>query len=254
MRDTLRRPYSAWSRKEGGLTLIELLITVGIIAALAALLLPVMASFQEKGKQASCLSHMREVARVVMQYSSENNNRVLPAVSGKTARMDENTWYEMLDEAGYLPGNPRNPDNAEASLWGGKMNSIMACPARDTAPFPYWQGAKHALHFTVNQHPGFFNRVNTETGQWPTLFQVKNPGRTFLLAESSFVIGYPNGDNMVYPHPRKGRNVEDGEGMNLVFYDGHAEYFKGKLPVLWPGSYAEIPYEQISPEESFPWY
>ena len=246
-----------FARKAGGargFSLIELLVAIGIIAVLAALLFPAAKSFMERGKQASCLSHMRQVASIVFQYSADNNNRVLPAVSGQTDHMNEDTWYEVLDTSGLLPGNPGNPANAGLSLWGGKTGGIMACPSRDSAPYPYWVGAKHALHFSVNQHPGFFNRVNTTSGRWPTLAQIAKPSRTFLLAESSWVIAYPVWENLAYPHPRKVKDLKEGDGMNLVFYDGHSEYFKGKLPVLPGGNFTQIPYDQIPPENSFPWF
>ncbi len=240
--------------QKSGFTLIELLAVVAIIAVLAALLFPTVGSIRESGKRTTCLSHMRELANVVFQYSADNGNRVLPAASGNNAWMNDSVWYELLDADGYLAANPNNPKNSPADVWNGKRNSIMSCPNRDSAPFSYWVGQKHAVHYSVNQHPGFYNRVNTSAGGWPTLAQVTRPGRTFLLAEANFPIGYPNGDNFVYPHARNGKKEADGEGQNLVFYDGHAEYFKGRLPVLWAGDFGYVPYETITQEDSFPWF
>jgi prepilin-type N-terminal cleavage/methylation domain-containing protein len=237
-----------------GVTLTEILVVLVIIAVLAALLFPAVTFFREKGNQTACLAHMRQLAAIILQYSTDNNNRVLPAASGQTDLMNEETWYEILDTSGLLPGNPNNPLNTGKSLWGGDKKGIMACPSRFSPPYPYWIGAKHALHYSVNQHPGFFNRANTTSGSWPTLFQVAKPARTFLLAESSFVIAYPDGENLAYPHPRNGKDLKEGAGMNLVFYDGHSEYFKGKLPVLPGVDFTKIPYESIAPENSFPWY
>ncbi len=246
-----------WRRKRNpstqAVTLIELLVVVAIIAILAALLIPMTNSMQEKARQASCLAHMKEMAGIISQYSAENDNRILPAVSGNNANMNDEAWYEELDEKGYLPGSPHATAGLnQATVWS--MRSIMACPARENPPSPYWVGGRHALHFTANQHPGFFNRVNTAAGAWPTLARIAKPSRTFLLAESSFFVAYPDGENLVYPHPKKGRTPEEGNGMNLVFYDGHAEFFKGRLPVLPGGDFSVINYEQLSPEDSFPWY
>lgn len=239
---------------ERGFTLIELLAAIAIIVILAALLMSGISTLMETSRRTTCMAHMRQVAGLITQYSTDNSNRLLPAVSGKTDRMDEDAWYELLDTSGVLPGNPDNPNNKGSELWGGKMNSVMACPSRPQPPYPFWVGGRHALHYTVNQNPGFLNRVNTTTGPWPTLAQIKQLRRTFLLAESSFFLGYPDGQNLVYPHPHTGSDVANGQGMNLVFYDGHAEYFKGRLPVLPGGDFTSIRYDQLSPDQSFPWY
>lgn len=241
------------TRCRHGFTLLELLAVIGIVILLAALLFPAISSFQESGRRNTCLSHMRQVANIIMQYSADNANRVLPAASGANAWMNDNLWYELLDADGYLPANPNNQET-KGDVWSGKRNGVMSCPSRDSAPFSYWAAQKHDLHYSLNQHPGFYNRVNTSAGSWATMAKIPKPSRAFMLAEASFPIGYPNGDNLVYPHPRKGKPVAEGEGMNLVFFDGHAEYYKGRIPNLWSGDYGQIPYENIAPEDSFPWY
>jgi prepilin-type N-terminal cleavage/methylation domain-containing protein/prepilin-type processing-associated H-X9-DG protein len=234
---------------DAGFTLLELMAVVGIVVVLAALIFPTIGSMKETGQRSACLAHMRQVAGIVLQYSADNGSRVLPAASGANAWMNDNVWYELLDGEDYLIANATKPNT-----WSGKRNGIMSCPARDSAAFSYSAAGKHDLHYSLNQHPGFFNRVNTSEGGWPTLAKIPNPSRAFLLAESSFPIGYPNGENLVYPHPRKGKPVTEGEGMNLVFFDGHAEYYKGRIPNLWGGDFGQIPYETIAPEDSFPWF
>lgn len=234
-------------------TLIELLCTVGIIILLAAIIYPTVTSFKEKGNQTACLSHMREVGKAVLQYSVENNNRLLPCISGENSNMNSVAWYYILDTEGLLPGNPNNPKNAGVGLWGGRRNSIMACPSRPSPPNPYWVIGKHDLHFALNQNPGFLNRVNTKAGGWPTLARIKQPSRTFMLAEASSFSVNPDGQNLAYPHPHRGSDYQNGQGMNLVFYDGHCEYFKGEFPVL-PGSSTSVPYDKIKPEDSFPFF
>lgn len=42
--------------------------------------------------------------------------------------------------------------------------------------------------------------------------------------------------------------------MNLIFFDGHAEYLKGRMPVIGAGDFTQVPYNTLTPEQSFPWF
>ena len=241
----LNRPPCA-RKADGGLTLVELLITVAIIGVLIAILIPAAASMQEAGKRTLCLSRMKQLSSVILGYSQENDQRILPSVMGAGGDMNDTAWYEVLDAKGELPGGLfRNP--------GQWDNSIMACPSRALPPAPHWMGGLGGIHYAVNQHPGFLNRASTTTGYWPRMMSVKHPSRTYLLAEARFFLVQNDAEFFVYPHPKKDSQNGKG-GMNLVFFDGHAEYLKGKLPALPGAAYNAVPYDSIKPEDSFPWY
>jgi prepilin-type N-terminal cleavage/methylation domain-containing protein len=55
-------------RRSDGFTLIELLVVIAIIALLAAILFPVFARVREKGRQAVCLSNLKQLGMGVMMY------------------------------------------------------------------------------------------------------------------------------------------------------------------------------------------
>jgi len=56
---------------------VELLIVVAIIAILAALLLPVLSTAKSKGKQASCVNNLRQLAMCWRMYSADNNEKLV---------------------------------------------------------------------------------------------------------------------------------------------------------------------------------
>jgi prepilin-type N-terminal cleavage/methylation domain-containing protein/prepilin-type processing-associated H-X9-DG protein len=54
-----------------GFTLIELLVVIGILAVLAALLLPLIANVWESGRRRTCQSNMRQIAAAIQLYTQD---------------------------------------------------------------------------------------------------------------------------------------------------------------------------------------
>jgi prepilin-type N-terminal cleavage/methylation domain-containing protein len=71
------------TRREG-FTLIEMLVVIGIIAVLAAIILPVYMAAQEKARQGNCLSNMHAIANAIkIAYQDEKSYPVEPYVDGQ---------------------------------------------------------------------------------------------------------------------------------------------------------------------------
>lgn len=64
--------------KRCGFTLIELLAAIGILALLAALLLPVFGTVRENGRRAACQSNLRQIGLAMQQYLQDNDHRYPP--------------------------------------------------------------------------------------------------------------------------------------------------------------------------------
>jgi prepilin-type N-terminal cleavage/methylation domain-containing protein/prepilin-type processing-associated H-X9-DG protein len=70
--DMLRPHEDAERPSQGGFTLIELLVVMSIIALLATLLVPAMASSATDSAAAKCMSNLRQIAVAWQMYADEN--------------------------------------------------------------------------------------------------------------------------------------------------------------------------------------
>jgi len=119
-------------------TLVELLVVVGIIAVLAALLIPSLKSAREKAQRAMCANRLRQLAAAAISYGTDNHGH-LPRGNrdGDDVQhciyLSRETYNVFLRSLGRpvptkVPG--QNPAGDPA----------MACPnlyGNDSNPLPY---------------------------------------------------------------------------------------------------------------------
>jgi prepilin-type N-terminal cleavage/methylation domain-containing protein len=77
MKQSCKRRFPRWRMGAGaGFSLIELLMVLAIIAALAALLLPALAGARDKGRQLACENNLKQLVTSVLMYAADNEGKL----------------------------------------------------------------------------------------------------------------------------------------------------------------------------------
>jgi prepilin-type N-terminal cleavage/methylation domain-containing protein len=145
-----------------GFTLVELLVVVAIIAILAGLLLPALASAKAKAKQAGCTSNLHQIGIGIQMYADDNRS-LFPETTHGTAATNR-SWIFTLRP--YL----------------GNVDAVRACPADRLARARI---TNYASSYIPNEYVAvdLVDPFGTVRESFRRLDALKNPVETVTLYE-----------------------------------------------------------------------
>ncbi|HEV2330084.1 MAG TPA: prepilin-type N-terminal cleavage/methylation domain-containing protein [Verrucomicrobiae bacterium] len=122
------------AKARNGFTLIELLVVIAIIAILAALLLPVLRSAQNRALRTQCINNLRQLGIAVNIYSTDNQD-YMPPLKYRDANCEDYP-YQMFE---YSPQDVSPPTFTSTGgpynlgiLWANDHSlkgQLFYCPA-----------------------------------------------------------------------------------------------------------------------------
>ena len=161
-------------RASPGFTLIELLVVIAIIAILASLLLPSLAKAKEKGKSASCMNSLRQMAIAQHLYMADNDSRFTFTFQVRGNNATRRAWFNFLQT--YQ-----------------QTTNLLLCPTRtkkfkeEISRYPSDQQESAVSNYAMNFSLGGCDWPNTwDAKVWTPKrdSSVKNPAATVLMTDS----------------------------------------------------------------------
>jgi prepilin-type N-terminal cleavage/methylation domain-containing protein/prepilin-type processing-associated H-X9-DG protein len=173
-------------------TLVELLVTIAIIAVLAAVLMPSLARGKVAARRADCMSSLHQLGLATQLYWDDHRGRCFQVSYGST----NNGWLYWFGWLGNGAEGQRPGDLSVGVLYPYlQESSVRLCPALYQALAQFKLKADRAIYgYGYNQDL---------SGPQMTVEQLKKPTETALFADAAQV------NDFQYPATRSNPMIEE---------------------------------------------
>lgn len=211
-------------RRRQAFNLLEVLVTIAIIALLLAILLPSLRTVKIRTRTLLCTQNLRQWGIAVQMYRDEHHD-YLPT-EGTYLKMEKpHTWFTTLPP--YLG----LPPYTEFERRGAQIRElpnihVWICPEKNLTDLAASGSGKNQFHYG-------FNRVLDGTGGddggsvtpgFPDMGDRPLPARRFLRRAEQTVLLFDIAPNSPHGYPRSVGRIHE-RGCNVLFLSGAAEHF-----------------------------
>ena len=207
-------------------TLIELLITVAIIAILAALLLPALNKARMTARKAHCINNLKQLGLVFESYAGDNQDWY-PLYYNKSQQ-----WFRVFCDSHYVPCTYAQSMGSVGGAAAGRK-TLFWCPEdkRDPVTAPGAAGVSYGINSVIsNDTPPAYkwlrrNQIALKAG-W-------SASQNSLLMDSWDGVNYTSGGcyNLQPYTETVNLDFRHNTTINVLYCDGHVE--NGKKSVIY---------------------
>jgi len=188
-----------------GLTLLELLVVMAVIAILFALLLAGLHRARALARAVACRNNLRQWGTATLLFAADNGDK-LPKDGSASGTDTNHGWYIDLPRVLGLPPYCEMPWRTNKDIDPGPC--IWICPANDRR-----SNGKLLFHYCLNRH------VNeTGAGNQIMLGSIPKPTATVWL--------FDNGGSIPVAQWNNVHTNLHNQGAQFVFLDGHVARFR----------------------------
>jgi len=172
--------------KTRGFTLVMLLVVVAVIAILAAMLLPALASAHNKARRINCVSNLKQCGLAFRLWEGDNNDKfpmAVPMASGGTMEFTTGAdtfrhFQVMSNELStpkilMCPADTRDVADSFARLKNQNVSYFVGLEANDASPQMFLDGDRN---LTADNEPekGILKLVPGQRVSWTQTIHVNS--------------------------------------------------------------------------------
>ena len=249
----------AGTARSRGFTLVELLVVIAVIAILAGMLLPALASAKDKARRTRCLSNARQLTLAWTLYAGDANDRLVYNL-GLDRRQPVPPPHRDLNWVNNVMTWELDMDNTNTAFLAqsplgaylGRGADVFRCPSdRVLSGVQRRAGWDHRVRsVSMNAMVGDAgpnvqdggNILNPGYRQYLKLGDIPNPDYIFVILEE-----HPDsiGDGYFFNHADDPEWVHlpasyHNGACNFSFADGHSELHRWRFPHTKPPSQPDV--------------